>query len=332
MADQFFEMLWDCETCGARELLGTVHRHCPMCGAAQDPQRRYFPKPGQEQEAKGHRFVGVDWVCAYCESPNSAAAAFCVNCGGARDGTKVANLMQDKTASLMPASPVLPVAAAAPSGFPWGKAVLALLLVVCSVLAWLFLSKHDESVQIAEKSWSRSIDVERFSAVRSADWCDQMPPDAYMVSRSREQRSTRQVEDGQDCVEVRADRGDGTFSKSNQCSPRYRSEPVFDLKCSFRVNRWQLARTDKLVGTASLTPAWPAPVLGNTLLGGNSLGAERLGTRRESYRVRLQSAQGKEWTCDVDAAIWSGLAEKQPMTLKIRNTGGADCASLAASR
>jgi hypothetical protein len=214
---------------------------------------------------------------------------------------------------------------------PWFKLLLVLLLLAGSVLAYLFSNKHDEGVQIVEKSWSRSIDVERFTALRASDWCDAMPSDAYLVSRTREQRNTRQVRDGQDCVDVRTDAGDGTFTKRQECSTRYRDEPVFDSKCSYRINRWQLARTDLLAGGVNQTPTWPAPLLVSALLGSNQLGAERLGTRREAYRVKLQSPQGKDWTCDLSAAIWVTLAENQRMTLKVRGTGGADCASLVPS-
>lgn len=330
MAEQYFEMLWDCAQCDASGLLGTTHRHCPTCGAAQDPDRRYFPAPGQEVEAKGHRFVGADWACAYCESPNSAAAAFCGNCGGPRDGARQVNQVSDAAPGAAARPAVLqPAQAPAPKpGFRWLKALLAMLLLGVG-LAYLFFSQHDERVQIVEKTWSRQIDVERYTSVRGADWCDALPPQAYQVSRSREQRGTRQVEAGQDCVELRSDVGDGSFTKRRECSTRYRDEPVFDDKCSYRINRWQVTRTDQLTGGASLAPTWPAPVLGRNLAGGNSLGAERLGMRRENYQVKLQSAQGKNWTCDLPPEVWSRLAEHQPLTIKVRGTGGAACASLA---
>ena len=54
MAEQetYYEMLWDCPQCGTLGLLGDSHRHCPTCGTAQDPTKRYFPTPGEEVEAK----------------------------------------------------------------------------------------------------------------------------------------------------------------------------------------------------------------------------------------------------------------------------------------
>ena len=346
MEVQFFEMLWDCEQCDARELLAKAQRHCPMCGAAQDPKHRYFPEAGKEVEAKGHKYVGIDWVCAYCESPNSAASAFCVNCGGPKDSTKNVTLVQDKA---QPPSATLSREAAAvanafgpaqgqpgmrssASGFPWLMAILAtvmaLILIAGSLLTYSFFSKHDETVQLVERSWSRSIDVERFESTRSSSWCDALPTDAYQVTRTREQRSTRQVRDGEECVDSRTDMGDGTFTKHRHCSPRYRSEPVFDARCSYRINRWQVVRTDRTGGSAQFAPTWPNPVLGNTWVQDNSLGAVRLGGRHETYLVRLQSRKGDGWTCALPHDIWFALAESQTVRIKVRGTGGAVCASL----
>jgi hypothetical protein len=335
--------------------LAKTQRHCPMCGAAQDPKRRYFPRPDQEVEVKGHRFVGVDWACTFCESPNSAAAAFCINCGGPKDGAKHVALVSDTppradaqgkpaaTAAVPPAVP--PLAFKTPAspppqpgtrselpGFPWFGTILAFLLIVVSVLAFSFFSKHDESVQLGEKSWSRSVDVEQFTSIRGSSWCDALPADAYQVSRTREQRGTREVPDGEVCVDSRTDMGDGTFTKRRECSPRYRDEPVYDSRCSYRINRWQVLRTDRSAGGAQAAPSWPTPLLGNAAVQGDKLGAQRLGTRRETYRVRLQSDGGGAWTCDLPAEVWATLAENQILSIKVRGTGGADCASLVSAK
>ncbi|MEO7108554.1 MAG: hypothetical protein ABIZ09_19430, partial [Rhodoferax sp.] len=96
----FYEMLWDCPQCNTKGLLGDSHRHCPTCGAAQDPTKRYFPEPGQEIEARNHQFVGADWACVFCSSPNSAAAAHCTNCGAGKDGTKPVATVLDRAASV----------------------------------------------------------------------------------------------------------------------------------------------------------------------------------------------------------------------------------------
>lgn len=351
MADQFFEMLWNCEPCGTHGLLAKSHRHCPMCGAAQDPKQRYFPEPGQEVEAKGHRFVGVDWNCTYCASPNSAAAAFCINCGGPKEGAKNVALVIDtaaqataqapaptqltSTLATPPRAPTAPVAntPGLPTGFKWFMAILSVLVMVGAYLAIQFViqlfSLHGERVQLVEKSWSRSVAVEHFTAVKSTDWCDATPAGAYQIRSTQAQRSTRQIQTGEVCVNTRNDMGDGTFTKHRECTPSFRQEPVFDAQCSYLINRWQVLRTDDLAGGATLAPAWPSPVLANPLLQGESLGAQRLGLRGETYRVTLRSLKGESWQCDLSEQAWTALAENQPMALQVRGTGGADCTSLS---
>lgn len=340
MTEPLFEMLWDCAQCGAQGLLGVSHRHCPQCGAVQDPDKRYFPPAGQEIEARHHRYVGVDWACTWCESPNSAAANFCVNCGGPRDGAADVTRTTEAPAPPAPQRPpevarASPVARASGRSWRWLAGVATVMVAVVTIFGYLFFSKHDETAQLVDKAWTREVDVERFTALTTSTWCDALPTDAYQVTRSREQRGTRQVPDGQDCHTVRVDLGDGSFSRRQECTPRYRDEPVYDTRCHYRVNRWQVQRTDKLAGHASLAPAWPQPALAAAPGGGLGwaggvapLGAERVGSRREDYRVTLQSAKGRQWVCSVDAARWTSLAEGKPVTLQVRGTGGAVCDSL----
>ena len=58
-----YEMMWDCEYCGAAKLLGKSHRHCPLCGAAQNADKRYFPPEEEKVAVEDHQFVGADWGC-----------------------------------------------------------------------------------------------------------------------------------------------------------------------------------------------------------------------------------------------------------------------------
>ena len=68
---QRFEMFWDCKQCGTKKLLGITHRNCPNCGNAQDETNRYFPADGEEIAVTNHQYVGADWDCIYCSTPNS---------------------------------------------------------------------------------------------------------------------------------------------------------------------------------------------------------------------------------------------------------------------
>lgn len=322
-----YEMCWDCPTCGATALLGQTHRHCPQCGAAQDPTRRYFPPAGSEVEVKHHRYVGVDWHCTFCDSPNAASAAFCGNCGGPKEGAKQVQLVQDAQARPAPQPP------SPPRKGGWGKYLFALIVLLGLVFAYLALRTHTEHVLVTDKNWTRQVEIERFTAVSQTSWCDALPADAYQVSRSRAQRATRSIPDGQECHEIRVDAGDGTFTKRQECIPRYRQEPIYDDQCRYRVNRWQAQRTDTLQGLLNQSPKWPQPLLAQGLMGGGGLGAERVGRRHETYRVVLKAtASNKQWTCNVSPATWSRLGLEQSLPLQVRGTGGADCDSLLAQQ
>lgn len=323
--EQYFEMLWDCPQCGTKGLLGKSQRHCPACGMAQDPSKRYFPEPGQEVEATGHQYVGVDWTCAYCDTPNAALAAFCANCGGPKDGAKTVALVSDGPAAPPPAAPQ---AMPPRPGFPWVKLAAAVMLLLVAGLGFLFFSKHDETATVSALRWSRTIDVERFVAASDSAWCDSLPAGAYSVTHTREQRGTRKIEDGQECTDKRVDMGDGTFRKQRDCHTRYREEPVYDDRCHFHINRWQLARTEKAAGDASAPPLWPSPRLSQPAFSLDGLGRERLGGRHERYTAELQSSKGKTWSCDLPATSWANLKQGESVTVKVRGTGGAVCDTL----
>jgi hypothetical protein len=323
MSDQeiYYEMLWDCAQCNTRGLLGDSHRHCPTCGAAQDPAKRYFPQLGEEVEARNHQYVGADWSCAYCSSPNSAAAAHCTNCGAGQDGSKpVATVVDTAVAPALELvfKPVVPRS----NLWRW---VVALIVLAVLALGILFTRTHEATANIAGRTWLREIQIEQFGPVADSAWCDSLPGDAYAITQSREQRSTQRIEDGQTCRDERIDKGDGTFVKHRECTPRYREQPVYDKRCRFQVNRWRSYRTVKAGPEYAAAPVWPS--LGNVNGLATGIGAERAGARSERYVLSLQSGS-KTWSCDVPEAVWQKHEEGASLPIQIRMTGGVDCGSL----
>jgi hypothetical protein len=322
--DHFYEMLWDCPSCRTTGLLGNSQRHCPVCGQAQNPAKRYFPEPGKEVEAQGHAFVGADWRCAYCDSPNSAAASFCCNCGAPKDGTKPVGTIADPLEAA--ARPALASGMRSRRGLYAGLAALVLLL---GGIAGLFFSKKETLAQVTQSQWQREIEVERFAAVSDSAWCDAMPAAAYAATRSQEVRSHRQVADGQECKEKRVDKGDGTFVKQQECSTRYREEPVYDMKCHFTIDRWHVVRKLKASGDSGQLPTWPTADAGLHQSAGPTgrLGEERSGQRHENYVVTLANA-GKSWQCDVKEEAWGRLKPGIDVAVQIRAIGGPVCDSI----
>jgi hypothetical protein len=313
-----FEMLWDCGYCATKGLLGVTHRCCPACGAPQDPAKRYFPPEGQERALENHTFDGVDWQCGGCQTPNGALASFCRNCGAPKDGNaevKRVGVAQPKPVEARPPRTALKAA------------LIGAVVVVLVGLGVTMLWKKDVEARVTAHHWSRSWDIERLSPQRDDTWCDQMPLGAYNVSRHQEVRSHREVPDGETCSTRNVDQGDGSFRKERECSPRYRSEPIYDLRCAFTIDRWVLDRSVEKRGEgASPAPSWPVMP---PLRIGNTIGSERPGARHEKYTLDLAGGGGKTWSCDVDEARFAALPDGAVRTMKVRVvTGGAVCDSL----
>jgi hypothetical protein len=324
-----YEMLWDCASCGTRGLLGKSNRHCPNCGAVQNPEWRYFPEPGKEKEVTNYTFEGTDRTCPYCATPNGAKANNCKNCGAALDGSQaVQHILDDRTAPL----PQGRKAAPAPNQLAGRSGCSGVVYIIAAVAGALFLFfliavlwKKEVHVKVAGHRWQREIAIERYAARSESSWCDSMPGDAYSIRRSREQRSTRSIPDGEECTTSNRDNGDGTFTRVENCHPKYREEPVYDDKCYYTVNRWGRERAVTSAG-ASLVPAptWPAVSLART---GQCLGCEREGARSEHYFVQLRGKDSYE--CEVDAALWQRFQLDDDVPMKVRVVGGgADCSSL----
>ena len=353
-----YQMLWDCEYCGTTKLLALDHRHCPGCGTPQDPDRRYFPGDEDKVAVEDHQFVGADWQCASCDSPNATGADFCVNCGAGKEGGQAVGRRADRAAAEGAAfeqdtvkqatqeakarrhadreaeQAEYEARRAAAGGRPAkgqgggkGKILLMIGLAAVVLVILLLFWKKSATVTVSGHTWTRAVDIERFQANEASAWCDEMPRAAYSVTQRREKRGTERVEDGETCQTVQQDQGDGTFKEIEECSPTYRDVDVFDQKCYFRIDSWTVIRTETASG-ASLaeTPHWPDPRLARTGLG---LGAEREGQRSETYTVSFRHDDGETDTCTFDEARWRSFTVGQQLDVKVGGlTGGLACGSL----
>ena len=344
--ERTYQMLWDCPYCGTKKLLGVDHRHCPSCGATQDPELRYFPSDEDKVAVEDHEFTGADCNCGACGTANSAKAAHCVNCGSSLDDAKAVRKRGDKvsagefegeTAADAKAdfqAQKTPTPSEPPAGKKRGKlgcaigcVLLAVVLAVVVVLVAV-LWKKPTAVEVTGHSWERTIDIEEYRAVSESEWCDDKPSGAYSVSRKNKVRSQKKVEDGEDCVTRKVDKGDGTFTEKKECTPRYREEPVYDEWCSYTVDRWTKDRTASASGSSLAdTPAWPSVKLAKT---GTCKGCEREGAKQETYTVHFaSSSDGKAHECDFGQQQWAtypmgSLWQSKAGVL----TGKLDCGAL----
>jgi hypothetical protein len=324
-----YEMLWSCEYCGAKKLLGKTHRHCPECGAAQDPARRYFPSDDEKVAVEDHVFVGSDVHCPTCKAPMSAAAKHCAECGAAlTGGAEVARIADSGDAGK---DPKRPAKRRSRKGLVVGL-VFAGLGVLSILFIVLALWTEEKQLTTIGHTWQREIKIEVFGPKAESAWCDSMPGDAYSVSRSREVRSYNSVKTGESCSTRRVDNGDGTFTEKRECTPEYRQEPVYGDKCNYTVDRWGYSRSATASGRSlAETPAWPQFVL---RAAGTSVGSEREGQRIDTYTVHFADGAdaAKTRTCGLPEANWRAI----PIGSQWRAdayvlTGELDCATLKAA-
>lgn len=340
-----YEMQWDCKFCGTTKLLGKTHRFCPNCGAAQDPNTRYFPSDAERVAVQDHVYVGADVICSACSTLNSGNAQFCMQCGAPLTDAARAKTLADQTRAAgeqfessgprdvakeqfeaeMQRVGVMPTPGAAGTSARQ-KAMLVLgaaaLVVLCVAAIFIFTRTREASVAVTGHTWEWSVQIEAYGPHSESAWCDQMPDGAYSISRSEEVRSYRQVPDGEECSVRRIDNGDGTYREQEECRTRYRDEPVYDTRCYYTIDRWSYARTATASGGLSDPPH--RPVL-------NLASNEREAGSAQRYTVHLRETEG-EATYDCAFATpeqWQRMAVGSRWTMDVGAVlGNANCDSL----
>lgn len=345
--EKHYEMLWDCQFCGATKLLGKTHRFCPNCGAPQNADARYFPPDDEKIAVEDHEYVGADKICPACDALNAASAVHCGNCGAPLDSANAvrtindgATLEADEVEQLRQSRDVMGEkfqrdmkAAGVTTGEKKKKGNglwigLLLLAVVCGGIFWMFSQTRQEAVIASAHAWEREIQIEEYRTVRDGAWQNSVPSGAFNRSCSQRQSGTERIPDGQDCRTVRRDNGDGTFSERQECTTRYREEPVYSTWCDYSINRWVQTRTVRTTGTSlSNTPAWGVVQLKCT---GQQLGCEREAGRTERYEVTFtDSASAENYTCDFPQAQWQNIRLESAWEMEVRQfMGGAMCETL----
>ncbi|HHO52112.1 MAG TPA: hypothetical protein ENK18_14865 [Deltaproteobacteria bacterium] len=352
-----YQMLWDCSQCDTQKLLGVDHRFCPACGAPQDPESRYYPSEEDKVHAdESNRYSGADLACPSCDTPNAAAAVHCVACGAPMEGgVEVVRRSEqdaetDDSASAarkehrdarkeaqrermaaMGGAPPPDEEASGPGraglflGLGLGGLMLAglgtLVAGVAVVLCLgMFFSSSPTTLVVQSHRWERSVEIEAKKAVTERAWRNEVPPGARSLSCKREVRDTKQVKDGEDCKKVRVDNGNGTFTEKNRCTPRYKEEKIFDDKCSFKIDRWTVTKTERANGTSTKDKiSWPKVKLS---------GGQREGERKETYTVSLKGADGESTSCAVSESTWRSMKEGSRWSGEVARIGGLRCSSL----
>lgn len=340
-----YEMLWDCKYCGTQKLLGKTHRHCPQCGAAQDPEWRYYPADDEKIAVRDHVYVGADHACPACGTLQAANVEFCTRCGapqtdaarvkvqeartsGQAFGADNLSLRQEREFDALTGRQSLASQGVAKGGANRGVVIGAVVigLALVGFLLFSLFATRDADVRATAFTWERVIVVEQRAPVPGKVACSAVPFGAYNIVRRVEQVGSRQVPDGETCTNRQVDQGDGTFRSERVCTPKYRSEAVYGEMCSFVVDQWVSDRNAVATGERGTAPYWPEVKLARE---GNCTGCERVGTQNETFTVQFTESDGKTFDCDVPQAFWNDTALNATFTIKVRRVGGApDCSSL----
>lgn len=350
MSDKVYEMLWDCQFCGTKGNLGLTHRHCPSCGAPQNPDSRYYPSDSDKVAVEDHQFTGADITCPACGQLNGAASGYCGQCGSPLSGGKEADTLGEERRGegAFESSGSRDVVKERfdremervgvtnknkPGGIPKkfiaiGLIVIGLIVAIIVALTWT----KEATLIVTGHEWQRTIELQEYKDFTTRDWRDSRPSgdnvSIVFGSCREEQRSTRRVEDGQSCETVRRDNGDGTYSEERECTTTYREEPVYDDKCTWEGQRWENITDAVASGTLSETPQWPAISL--QCEGQSRVGCQREKERKESYEILFQDEEDEDYRCEFPQQEWQEIPLESlwKAQVSVMISGSMDCDTL----
>lgn len=305
------EGAWDCPVCGLKGIPGSS-KHCGGCGNARgDDVQFYLPEGAREvteEEEKRRAGAGPDWKCPYCNGENPGSNSHCSGCGSSADGT------EKRATKVTLTNPPKPPA---PDGPNWMKRIMTgccLLVLLFFVGCWVLTQTKAMPLKVQSMSWQRSIDVEVLGLVTEEGWQDkgEVPPNARILSRSRQVRETKKVQTGthtatrtvSESVQTGTkkvkvgtkDMGNGYFEdvyeeqpvyedkqrEETYQTPDYRDEPVYDTKVRYEVEKWHKESEANSSGSDN-KPSWPTVQEGPK---------RRAGARREAYKISLTGEDG----------------------------------------
>lgn len=341
---------WDCDSCGTVGVRGRDVA-CPHCGTPRPKGVRfYLPEDAPEvsdAEMLRQAAAGADWVCEHCGGGNRALAGVCAGCGAPVGGSGRLETREyapgevPRSGKRRAPSPALapPPSARRRGGLRralrWGVGLAGVGAAV-----WVF-SPKEVPATVADRSWERTVQVERYRTVTEEDWA--LPSGGREVGRERAIRRyervldryetrTRQVSERvQTGTETytcgTVDNGNGYFTDKTCTRPTYttnyrtetyrepvyRQEPVWGTRYRYEIERWKPERLARAAGGTRDEPAWP-----DTRLAGAK---EREGERKETYTLVFRDGEGKEYAKTLPQREWERYAPGRAVTLKVGING-----------
>jgi hypothetical protein len=175
----------------------------------------------------------------------------------------------------------------------------AMVLAVLAVAGWWAFGPSGTAVELTRRSWRMEVLIERLRAESSSDWCDEMPPGAFDVTR-------RTIAD----------------------PSGKRAEP--SEHCRYTTLAWRRSWIAKTEGGPGDRPDWPRPPLRVAPPG--EPGSERLARREAFYEIELRDWQNHAWICRVTPERWQQLRVGMRFRVPVDRFGTADCPRMVESR
>lgn len=280
---------WDCRACGTKRIQGP-ERQCPNCGQPRAADVAFYSDDNaplvDDSEMLKRAKAGVDWHCPYCGADNPAGSKACVGCGASTEGAKT---RQEKL--LLDAPPPPPQKRSSGSK-KWIFAGLAVLISLIFGVWFLVFRTTDASVTVAQKTWRKSISVERLETDRGEAWDEDVPAGARRVDAFGKKRTVK-VQDGTERVKVgKKDLGNGFFEDVYEERPKYVNKEVTDTWVRYEIDRWKTHRTLKEEARDGQEPPWPRFDPGPR---------EREGSRESQIVLDLKSGDGKTYEYSINA-------------------------------
>ena len=207
-----------------------------------------------------------------------------------------------------------------------GKIFLVSLIIILGIIGIVYLMlPKTQTVTVSSLSWEYTIEVEELKTFQEDDW--QLPAGARLKSSQTELHHYQDVLDHYETrtrsvakqrisgyetyVSGYKDLGNGYFEEitsqrpiyetyyenESYQEPVYRSEPVYQTKYYYEIDRWVHERNVTTSGNDK-NPYW-----GDVSLRNN----ERLGDRIESYQVAGITAKGKSISFDISKSDFAKI-------------------------
>ena len=269
----FFEMLWDCDHCGTKGLLGEVAAPLRGVRRAAEPRQALLPDARAAAAGRGHTYVGADLHCPSCKSPMGAAAKNCTHCGSPMEGAReVASVEKARRAE-------------AEDARIWPYVVAAIARARGRDLVPVHPLDHRAARRqgsTAGSARSRSRNSRTTRKRRGAIRC----PRARACRRAIASSARRaRCPTARTATPSATTRRTARSSRRAKCKPKYRSEGVDDDWCTFTVRSWSAGRQRE--GCRDRPGAGVAPELPPATTAA-ALGARRSGKRSEKLYPRLR--------------------------------------------